>query len=104
MAQQSPLGLPCPGSEVVYECTVPGMSVFWGIPGNVITLIPSSPEVVIGNFRVRPGGMAGGNFTSTLTFTAENGTVITCRIGSTNVSQTVIVRGMYANGRVLNSN
>ena len=57
--------------------------------------IRTSNEVVSGNFRAQPVGVVSGNFTSTLTFTAESGTVITCINGdrSMNDSQTVIVQG-----------
>ena len=97
LVQQSPLGLTCPGDQVVYQCTLPGMTVFWRFPGGEITLIRTINEVVSGNFRAQPVGVIGGNFTSTLTFTAESGTVITCINGdrSMNDSQTVIVQGTY---------
>jgi len=93
--QYSPLGLPCPGSEVVYQCTLSDAAVIWSFPGSEITLTPSSNEVVSGNFRAQPVGVVSGNFTSTLTFTAENGTVITCINGDRSISdsQTVTVQG-----------
>ena len=96
LTQQSPLGLPCSGEEVVLQCTLPGIVVFWGFPGGEVTLVPSSSEQVTGNFRARPVGVANGNFTSTLTFPAENGTVITCSnaLMSRNASLTVTVQGM----------
>ena len=95
LVQQSPLGLPCPGSEVVYQCTLPGTAIIWSFPGGELTLIPPSSEAVVGNFRARPVGVVGGNFTSTLTFTVQNGIVITCISGdrSNNVSQTITVQG-----------
>ena len=68
----------------------------WSFPGpGEITLTPSSNEVESGNFRALPLGVVGGDFTSTLTFAAESGTVITCINGdrSMNVSQTVTVQG-----------
>lgn len=95
--QLSPLGLPCPGTEVVYQCSVPGNTVFWSFPGGEITLTLSSNEVLSGNFRAQPVGVVGGNFTSTLTFDAENGTVITCINGgdrSMSDSQAVTVQGI----------
>jgi len=72
------------------------MAVIWSFPGDEITLIPSSSEDIEGNFRARPVGVVGGNFTSTLTFPAENGTVITCFNGdrSINDSQTVTTQGI----------
>lgn len=93
--QQSPLGLPCPGEKVVYECTVPGMTVFWSFPGGEITLIPSSNEVVSGNFRAQPVGVDSGNFASILTFPVEDEAIITCINGDRNLndSQTVTVQG-----------
>ena len=91
LTQQSPLGLPCPGEEVVFQCTVPGMAVIWIVPGE-ITLIPSSNEVVSGNFRARPVGVAGGNFTSILTFPAESETVINCSTGDRTMIDTQRVR------------
>jgi len=95
LVQLSPLGLPCPGTEVVYQCSVPGNTVFWSFPGGEITLTLSSNEVLSGNFRAQPVGVVGGNFTSTLTFDAENGTVITCINGgdrSMSDSQAVTVQ------------
>lgn len=97
MVQQSPLGLPCPGEGVVYKCTVSGITVFWSFPGGEITLIPSSNEVVSGNFRAQPVGVNKGNFTSILTFPVEDGAIITCINGdrSLNDSQTVTVQGTH---------
>jgi len=91
LVQQSPLGLPCLGSEVVYQCTLPDTAVIWSFPGGEITLIPPSTETVAGNFRARPVGLVSGNFTSTLSFTAENGTVITCINGDRSRSDSVTI-------------
>ena len=74
LTQQSPLGSPCSGETVVLQCTLQGTAVIWSFPGGDETLVPSSSEQVTGNFRVQPVGVANGNFTSTLTFPAENGT------------------------------
>ena len=89
-------GLPCSGEEVIFQCTLPGGAVIWKFPGKEITLAPGSREEVTGNFRVRPVGVVNGSFTSTLTFPAENGTVITCINGqdrSMNNTQRVEVQG-----------
>lgn len=96
LVQQSPLGLPCPGSEVIFQCTLPDTAVIWSFLEGELTLIPSSSEAVTGNFRARPVGVISGNFTSTLTFTAENRTVITCnnRDRSRSDSVTITVQGI----------
>ena len=96
LVQQSPLGLPCPRSEVVYQCTLPETAVIWSFPEGELTLVPSSSEGMSGDFRAQPVGVVSGNFTSTLTFTVENGTVITCSNGdrSRSVSQTVTIQGI----------
>jgi len=72
------------------------MAVIWSFPGDEITLIPSSSEDIEGNFRAQPVGVVGGNFTSALTFPAENGTVITCFSGDRSIgdSQTVTTQGI----------
>jgi len=95
LVQQSPLGFPCPGSEVVYRCTLPDTAVIWSFPGGEIALISTSNEGVSGNFRAQPVGVVSGNFTSTLNFTADNGIVITCISGDRSMSdsQTVAVQG-----------
>ena len=90
------LGLPCSGEEVILQCTLPGGAVIWKFPGKEITLAPGSMEEVFGNFRAHPMDEVDGNFTSTLTFPAENGTVITCINGldrSMNRTKRVRVRG-----------
>ena len=97
LTQQSPLGLPCSGEEVVLQCTLRGIIVFWSFPGEEITLAPGSSDVRIGNFQVQPVGMVNGEFISTVTFPAENGTVITCINAldrSRNTSLTVTVQGI----------
>ena len=97
LTQQSPLGLPCSGEEVILQCTLPGMLVFWRFPGGEITLAPGSMESP-GSFQARPVGVVNGSFTSTLTFPAENGTVITCINGldrSMNSTKRVRVQGIY---------
>ena len=96
LTQQSPLGLPCSGETVVLQCTLQGTAVIWSFPGGDETLVPSSSEQVTGNFRARPVDTVNGNFTSTLTFPAENETVITCfnALRSRNASLTVIVQGI----------
>ena len=89
-------GLPCSGEEVIFQCILPGGAVIWKFPGKEITLAPGSREEVAGNFRARPVGVVNGSFTSTLTFPAENGTVITCINGldrSKNNTQRVRVQG-----------
>ena len=90
-----PLDLPCSGEEVILQCTLPGTAVIWKFPGGEITLIPASSESP-GNFRARPVSVVNGSFTSTLTFPAENGTVITCinRDRRMNASQTVTIQGI----------
>ena len=95
LTQQSPLGLPCSGEEVVLQCTLPGILVFWGFPGGEETVAPSSTEQVTGNFRAQPVGVINGNFTSILTFPAQNGTVITCfnEDKTMNISHKVTVQG-----------
>ena len=97
LTRQSPLGLPCSGEEVVLQCTLQGTAVIWTFPGGEETVAPSSSEQVTGNFRVRPVGVVSGNFTSTLTFPAENATVISCFNvdRSRNNSLTVTVQGTY---------
>ena len=96
LTQQSPLGLPCSGEEVVLQCTLPGTAVIWTFPGGEETLVPSSNEQLSGNFQARPVGVVSGNFTSTLTFPAENETVITCfnALRSRNTSLTVTFQGI----------
>ena len=96
LTQQSPLGLPCSGEEVVLQCTLQATAVIWNFPGGDETLVPDSSEQVSGNFRARPVGVVNGSFTSTLTFPAENGTVVTCfnALLSRNTSLTVTVEGV----------
>ena len=81
---------------MVLQCTLPGILVFWGFPGGEETVAPGSTEQVNGNFRARPVGVVNGNFTSILTFPAQNGTVITCIHGdrSVNISHKVTVQGI----------
>ena len=96
LTQQSPLGLPCSGEKVILQCTLREIIVFWSFPGGEITLASDSRDVKIGNFQLQPVGMVDGEFTSTLTFPAENGTVITCINGldrSRNDTQAVQVQG-----------
>ena len=88
--------LPCSGEEVVFQCTLPGGAVIWKFPGKEITLAPGSRDEVTGNFRAHPVGVVNRSFTSTLTFPAENGTVITCINGldrSMNSTKRVRVQG-----------
>ena len=96
LTQQSPLGLPCSGEEVILQCTLQGTTVIWSFPGGDETLVPSSSEQVSGNFRAQPVGVVNGNFTSTLTFPAENETVVTCfnELRSRNASLTVTAQGI----------
>ena len=95
LTQQSPLGLPCSGEEVVLQCTLQGIAAIWTFPGGEITLAPGSNEEITGNFQARPVGVANGEFTSTLTFPAENGTVIICSNGDRSMDDTrsVTVQG-----------
>ena len=81
---------------MILQCTLPGMIVFWSFPGGEITLAPRSSESVVWNFRARPIGV-NGSFTSTLTFPAENGTVISCINGDRSMNNTkrVRVQGIY---------
>ena len=97
LTRQSPLGLPCSGEEVVLQCTLQGITVIWRFPGGDETVVPGSSEQVTGNFRARPVGVVSGNLSSTLTFPAENGIVISCFNAdmSRNDSLTVTVQGTY---------
>lgn len=96
LTQQSPLGLPCSGEEVILQCTLQGIAAIWTFPGSEITLAPGSIEVITGNFQARPMGVANGEFTSTLTFPAVNGTVIICSNGDRSIddTQTITVQGI----------
>ena len=97
LTQQSPQDLPCSGEEMILQCTLPGIIVFWSFPGGEITLAPGSVESVVWNFRAHPVGVVSGNFTSTLSFPAENGTVISCINGldrSMQTSKIVKVQGI----------
>ena len=90
------LELPCSGKEVIFQCTLPGGALIWKFPGKEITLAPGSRDEVTGNFRAHPVGVVNRSFTSTLTFPAENGTVITCINGidrSMNSTKRVRVQG-----------
>ena len=101
LTQQLPLDVPCSGEEVVLQCTLQEVTVVWTFPGGDVTLIPGSSEQVSGNFRAQPVGVVNGNFTSNLTFPAENG-VITCFNGqdrSMSDTLTVTVQGMYFGSR-----
>ena len=95
LTQQSPLGLPCSGEEVVLQCTFSGTAAIWTFPGGEITLAPGSNEEITENFHARPVGVANGEFTSTLTFPAENGTVVICSNGDRSMDDTqrVTVQG-----------
>ena len=95
---QSPQDLPCSGEKVVLQCTLPGNLVFWGFPGGEETVAPGSTEQVTGDFRARPVGVVNGNFTSTITFHARNGMIITCISGdrSMNASHIVTVQGIVS--------
>ena len=95
LTQQSPLGLPCSGEEVALQCTLQGIAAIWTFPGGEITLAPGSNEEITGNFQARPVGVANGEFTSTLTFPAENGTVVICSNGDRSMDDTrsVTVQG-----------
>ena len=86
---------------MIIQCTVPGTAVIWSFPGGEITLIPASRESP-GIFRARPVGVVNGNFTSTLTFPAENGTVITCVNGdrSMNDSLAVALQGIIVSAKL----
>ena len=89
-------GLPCSGEEVIFQCTLSGGAVVWKLPGEEITLVPGSGEEVKGIFRVYSVGVVNGSFISTLTFPAENGTVITCINGldrTMNSTQRVELQG-----------
>ena len=79
---------------MVFQCTLPGGVVIWSFPAE-ITMVPTNNEVVSGNFRARPVGVANGEFTSTLTFPASNEIVIICSNGERNMNDTlsVTVRG-----------
>lgn len=96
LTQQSPLGLPCSGDEVILQCTFQGTAAIWTFPGGEFTLAPGSIEVITGNFQARPMGVANGEFTSTLTFPAVNGTVIICSNGDRSIddTQTITVQGI----------
>ena len=89
--------MPCSGEEVILQCTLPGEAAIWSFPGDETTLIPASMESS-GNFRARPVGVVNGNFTSTLTFPAEIGTIITCINGDRSMNNTlaVQVQGTYS--------
>ena len=63
---------------MVLQCTVSGTLVFWSFPGGEIALSATSSQVLVGSFQAQPVGVVNGNFTSTLTFPVEIGTVITC--------------------------
>ena len=95
------LHIPCSGEEVIIQCTVPGEAVIWSFPEGEITLIPASRGSP-GIFRARPVGVVNGNFTSTLTFPAENGTVITCINGdrSMNDSLAVALQGIIVSAKL----
>ena len=95
LTQLSPLGLPCSGEAVILQCTLSGIAAIWTFPGGEITLAPGSNEEITGNFQAQPVGVANGEFTSTLTFPAENGTVIICSNGDRSMddTQSVTVRG-----------
>ena len=82
---------------MVLQCTIQERLVFWRFPGGNEVLRPTSSKQQFGNFQGCPVGVVNGNFTSTLTFPAENGTVITCSNVNMNrsTSLTVTVQGMY---------
>ena len=90
------MDLPCSGEEVVLQCTLQERVVIWDFPGGDETLIPASSKQQFGNFRGCPVGVVNGSFTSTLTFPAENGMVITCSSVemNRNTSLTVTVQGI----------
>ena len=95
LTQQSPLGLPCSGEEVILQCTLQGIAAIWTFPGGEITLAPGSNEEISGNFQARPVGVANGEFISTLTFQVENRTVIICSNGDRSMddTQSITVQG-----------
>ena len=81
---------------MIFQCTLPEEAVIWKFPGKEITLARGSRDEIAGNFRAHPIGVVNGSFTSTLTFPAENGTVITCINGidrSMNSTKRVRVQG-----------
>ena len=99
LTQQSPMGLPCSGEEVILQCTLQGIAAIWTFPGGEFTLAPGSIEVITGHFQAQPVGVANGEFTSTLTFPAVNGTVIICSNGDRSMddTRTITVQGILTN-------
>ena len=76
---------------MVLQCTVSGTLVFWSFPGGEITLSAISSQVLVGSFQAQSMGVVNGNFTSTLTFPVEIGTVITCINGDRSRNDTLAV-------------
>ena len=102
LTQQSPQQTPCPGEEVVYECTVPGNLLRWRIPGESGDRLVAEgiAELDLFGYRSTAGvyDVTNNCFNSTLTFSAQNGISFICRTGDQSMSEsvTVAVQGMYS--------